>query len=184
LIFGDLRHHAGRIAEANRCRSPVLSSTRLSTEPARATAVDPRRDHLDRAGRGQHLPRPGVPVAHDKAATALVQLVDVCRDVRGDLSRQRRSEHPPRPITHDLIDQRPARCGHRRNRWRGVIRVDYGEHGRILPTRVGSRALLETFIAYPWKGTPPKVIHRFQALPDLSDNGRHAPGDHRCGART
>src|SRR5439155_7382678 len=110
-----------------------------------ALVVDAWRDHLDRAGRGQHLPRLRVPVAHDEAATTLVQLLGVRRDVRGDLSLQRRSEHPSRPITHDLVDQRPARhSGRRRIRgcWRELAVGDYGEHGRTFPTRVGARACL------------------------------------------
>jgi hypothetical protein len=49
VIFGDLRHQAGRIAEANRRRSPVGLVDSL--------VVDSRRDHLHRPNRGQHPPR-------------------------------------------------------------------------------------------------------------------------------
>jgi hypothetical protein len=38
--------------------------------------------------------------------------------VRGDLGFQRRGVHLPRPVLHDLIDQRPAR---RRGRWRRIL---------------------------------------------------------------
>jgi hypothetical protein len=41
LIFGDLRHQAGRIAEANRLRSPVTSSTRLSLTRGATTSTAP-----------------------------------------------------------------------------------------------------------------------------------------------
>jgi len=40
LIFGDLRHHAGRIADENRLRSPA-SSTRLSLTRGAATSTAP-----------------------------------------------------------------------------------------------------------------------------------------------
>jgi hypothetical protein len=41
LIFGDLRHHAGRITEANRFRSPVVSSMRLSLTRGALTSTAP-----------------------------------------------------------------------------------------------------------------------------------------------
>ncbi len=41
LIFGDLRHHGGRIAEENRLRSPVVSSTRLSLTRGAFTSTAP-----------------------------------------------------------------------------------------------------------------------------------------------
>src|SRR3954466_3389435 len=94
-------------------------------------------------------------VTHDQATALLIDLVGVRGNVCGDLSFQGGGEHPPGTVTHDLVDQRPAR--RRRDRpghCRGIIRVHYGEHGRTFPTRIGARALLETFIGYPWEGTP------------------------------
>jgi hypothetical protein len=41
VIFGDLRHHAGRITEANRRRSPLTSSTRLSLTRGARTSTAP-----------------------------------------------------------------------------------------------------------------------------------------------
>jgi hypothetical protein len=41
VIFGDLRHHAGRIAEANRLRCPLTSSTRLSLTRGASTSTAP-----------------------------------------------------------------------------------------------------------------------------------------------
>jgi hypothetical protein len=41
VIFGDLRHHAGRIAEENLLRSPVISSTRLSLTRGARTPTAP-----------------------------------------------------------------------------------------------------------------------------------------------
>jgi hypothetical protein len=81
-----------------------------------ALVVDPRCAHLDRTRGGHYLPGVGVPVAHDQAPAALVELVDMRRDVGGDLGLQRRGEHPPRTVADDLVDQRPAGnqgCWHR-----------------------------------------------------------------------
>jgi hypothetical protein len=47
VIFGVLRAHAGRIAEANRFGSPVSGSVRLS--------LTPWCSHLHHAGAGQHF---------------------------------------------------------------------------------------------------------------------------------
>ena len=41
VICGDLRAHAGRIAEENRCRSPVSGSTRLSLTRGAVTVTAP-----------------------------------------------------------------------------------------------------------------------------------------------
>ena len=138
--------------------------------------VDPRRNHLDRAGRGQHLPRLGSAVSHHQPVAVLVELVGVRLDIRGDLGLQRRGEHPPRAIAHDLIDQRPADRGrlarrlhhrrrrHIRGRRRRLALGDYGEHGRTFPTRVGARACLIPSLGLLGKVRLPKPIHRFQAL--------------------
>jgi hypothetical protein len=41
LTFGDFRHHAGRIIDPNRRRSPVTSSTRLSLARGAVTSTAP-----------------------------------------------------------------------------------------------------------------------------------------------
>lgn len=41
LIFGDLQHQGGRIAEENRLRSPVSASTRLSCTRGAFTSTTP-----------------------------------------------------------------------------------------------------------------------------------------------
>jgi hypothetical protein len=94
VIFGDLRHQAGRIAEANFRRSPVTSSTRLSFHP--------RRTDLDRARGGEHLARHRVTVAHHQTTAVLIPLSRVRVDVRGDLRLRRRREHPPRAAAVSL----------------------------------------------------------------------------------
>jgi hypothetical protein len=57
----------------------------------------------------------------------LIDLVGMGIDLGGDLGLQRRREHRPGTVTHDLVEQRPAR--------RAVVIgpicvVDYREHGR------------------------------------------------------
>jgi hypothetical protein len=57
LIFGVLRHQGGRIAEDNRCRSPVRD---------RHDGRDPWRGHLDHTRAGQHLAgHPAATIPHD-----------------------------------------------------------------------------------------------------------------------
>jgi hypothetical protein len=71
----------------------------------------------------------------------IVLAVDVSSWLRPDAATSPR-QHPPRTISHDLVDQRPTLRGHRnRAGWRRVLGVDYREHGRTFPTRVGARAL-------------------------------------------
>jgi hypothetical protein len=40
--------------------------------------------------------------------TTVLHLAGVRRDVSGDVGLQRRGQHPPRTLSHDLVDQRPA----------------------------------------------------------------------------
>jgi len=70
-------------------------------------------------------------VAYHQLIPVLVDLAGVGIDVGGDLGLQRSREHRPRTVTHDLIEQRPAR----RAVLVGRIRVvDYREHGRTFRT--------------------------------------------------
>ena len=124
MIFGVLRHQGGRIAEENRARSPVSGSVRRS--------FDPGCGHLDRAGRGQDLPRLVGSVAHHQSAAAGVAVVGEAGDVVVDLGLQGFGEHPPGALADELVDQgRTARAG--------VIGAsgsrNYGEHGSYLPDR-------------------------------------------------
>src|SRR5439155_25929750 len=57
------------------------------------------------------LRRLGAAVAHAETVTVLVELAGVRRDVRGNLGLQGSGEHPPRALTNDLVDQRPAGRG-------------------------------------------------------------------------
>jgi len=94
-----------------------------------------------RARRRHHLPRHRVTVTHHQPTATLVTLTDVRVDVRGNLGLQRRRQHPPRTLPHDLVDRRHTR--HDRGgggRWRQAEVGNYREHGRTLPTRGGTRA--------------------------------------------
>jgi len=74
-----------------------------------------------------------VSVADHQPAPPFVELVAVLVDVGGDLGLQRRGQHLPRPVAHDLIKQRRASD-------RAVLvglrlLVDYLEHGRTFPNQ-------------------------------------------------
>ena len=92
MIFGEFRHHAGRISEANRRHSPLTSSTRLSlTRGARTSTAQ---------AEVSTYPRLGLAVTYLQPPAVLVELVGVRGDVRGD-------QHAPCALAHDLVDQRP-----------------------------------------------------------------------------
>jgi hypothetical protein len=68
-----------------------------------------------------------IAVAHHQPAAVLVDPIDELFHIHRDLGLQRRGEHCPCTITHDLVEQRPARHAV----LVGCIRVvDYLEHGR------------------------------------------------------
>jgi hypothetical protein len=145
VIFGDLRHHAGRIAEEeNLLRSPVVSSTRLSLTRDARTSTAPADVSTWRSSawplRTTNL-RP------------LIQLADVGRDVGGDLGLQRRGQHQPPPSRTISSMKYPPSTGPagasatlvttvstgvpRDPRWRaGLTRfLDFGLVGRVRPRR-------------------------------------------------
>jgi hypothetical protein len=80
-----------------------------------------------------------VTVADHQPPALLVDLVLVGVNMGGDLSLQRRREHPPGPLTDQLVQQRHRRRRRhgRPGRFGGAV-VDgvrsYGEHGRGFPT--------------------------------------------------
>jgi hypothetical protein len=73
-----------------------------------------------------------IAVAKHQPVTRLVDLTQVGVDIGGDHGLQRRREHCPRAVTHDLVEQRPARRAVLVGRI-GV--VDYLEHGRTFPNQ-------------------------------------------------
>jgi hypothetical protein len=120
-----LRDHAGRIDEANRFGSPGGLVDAL--------VVDPRRPHRHHARRRGHLPRLLIPITDHQPVTLRIELVDVSGRVGGDLRGQRRGQHPPSTIAHDLIEQRlPGRQAAAVGA--GLI-VDYLEHRRTFPNQ-------------------------------------------------
>jgi hypothetical protein len=158
--LGDLRGLAAPCRQDHRGEPAPLPGALVD-----AFVIDPRRADLDRAGRGQHPPRRRVAVAHHQATAVLVELPGVRVDIRGDLGLQRRREHPPRTVTHDLVDQRRAR---RRGRWRHIGVGNYREHGRTLPTRVGARALLDSWTWTRREGIPPDLHPQVSSIEPFS----------------
>ena len=174
VIFGDLRHHAGRIAEANRCRSPVTSSTRLSLTRGAATS--------HRAGRGEHLARLVEPLrttsrrpcSSSSPASAAMYAATSASNAAASIRRA-----PSRTISSINDDRRRVR----RRRSSGVGATgNYGEHGRTFPTRVGARALLDIHHGSPGRYAP-QVIHRFQALLMVRRTDRVSRGHGRDASR-
>ena len=152
-IFAVLRAHAGRIAEENRCRSPVSGSTRLSlTRGAR---------HFHRASAGEHVARPMAAVAHHQPMPLRPNIGEP-GDLRVDLRLRGLGQHPPRPFAHELVKHR-----RRSSRTIAVSRIrNYSEH-RLVPSRPAFAAplLAWNLPSVTREGTPlPKPIHRFQAL--------------------
>jgi hypothetical protein len=68
-----------------------------------------------------------IAVAEHQPVTRFVDLTNVGVDIGSDLGMQRRREHRPRTVTHDLVEQRPARRAVVIGR---ICVVDYLEHGR------------------------------------------------------
>jgi hypothetical protein len=178
--LGDLR---GLAAPGRQDHRGELAS--LAGELLDALVVDSRRVDLDRAGGGEHLARNRVAVAHHQAVAVLVELVGVRVDVGGDLGLQRRRQHPPRAVAHNVVEQRHAT---RRVGWRHLGVGNYREHGRTLPTRVDARASLDSWTWTRREGIPPDAhpqvssIARAAAGPVLVLLAGHGPASGRCTA--
>jgi hypothetical protein len=119
--LGDLRGLAAPGRQDRRGEPAAFARLRVG-----AAVVDPRRDHLDRAGRGQHLAGLVDAVAHHQPAPVLIAFVVELGDVGVDLGLQRFGQHPTGALADDLVDQRhPIGAA-------GVIGVggsgNYGEH--------------------------------------------------------
>jgi hypothetical protein len=96
--------------------------------------VDPRLPHRHRPGRRRHLPLSVVAVADHQPVTVLVQLPSMRLDVGDHLGPQPRSQHLPRTVTHDLIQQRRPQRRHARRVGLRLV-VDYRERRRTFPNR-------------------------------------------------
>ena len=119
-------HHLRRLARPRRQdrRGEPATFPGLGVD---ALVVDSWRPHRHRTRRRDHLAGLVVAVTHHQPIPRLVDLAGMGVDVGGHLGLQRRREHRSCTVTHDLIEQRPARravlIGH-------ICVVDYLEHGR------------------------------------------------------
>jgi hypothetical protein len=133
--------------------------------------IHPRRDHLDRAGAGEHLTRGVGTIAHHQAMPVLAAFADEAGDVGVDLGLQRLGQHPAGTLTHDLVDQRRRR----RCAIGGVVTVggirDYGEH-RDVPSRpaLPRRSSLEPSFGHPGRYAPSRADPQISSI---------APGESR-----
>src|ERR1035441_8912045 len=165
LTWGVLRAHGGRIAEENRIRCPVPGSVRLSFTRGAVTSGP---------GAGHHGARLRGPVAHHQAAAVLVTNPAELVDVGGDLGLQRRGQHLPGAVPHDLIDQR-RRLPISRQRASHVWH--YCEHGCTFPARRSSAGhCLRPLRLGHREGTPSFTSLPFPADPQVSSI---APGPSR-----
>jgi hypothetical protein len=125
--------------------------------------VDPRCPHRDRARRRRHLPLGMEAITDHQPPTVLVELVLELLDVGGDLGLQRRGQHLPSTIAHDLIKKRPT------GRLVGRLDVvDYLEHERTFPNHRANAVLIRfQLLRDPPREDallrlhPPTTIHRF-----------------------
>jgi hypothetical protein len=151
--LGDLRGLTAPGRQDRRAEPHPLPG--VGIDPA---VIDPRRAHLDRARRGEHLPGLVGAVAHDQSTPALVALVQVAGDVVLDLGLQGLGQHPPGALPHELVDQ-----GHTAQ-FAGVIGAgssrNYGEHGSYLPDRRWPRRPCLRTVRMIGRVRPSSVIHR------------------------
>jgi hypothetical protein len=115
-----------------------------------ALVVHARGDHLDRAGRGEDLAGLVVTVAHHQPVTLLIPFLGQLGDVGIDFGLQRGSQHATGALADDLVDQRMV--------WRVVVAVDYGKHGRTLPTGTTTPVCSVTFDRSPGKVRLPHAL--------------------------
>ena len=79
-IFGVLRAHGGRIAEENRCRSPVAGSVRLSLTRGAVTSIAPAWSAPPGSGESRRAP-PAGDRSHPYLARKYEGLVPVLREM-------------------------------------------------------------------------------------------------------
>ena len=127
--LADLRGLARPRRQDRRAEPHPLARGRVG-----ALVVDPRRGHLHRPGAGQHRPRLGSAVTHHHPPAILIAQPGELADVRGDLGLQRRGQHLPGAVPHDLVDQRRRLPG----RQRASHVRHYCEHGCTFPARRSS----------------------------------------------
>ena len=172
--LADLRGLARPRRQDRRAEPLPLAGGRVG-----ALVVDPRRGHLHRPGTGQHHPRPGGAVAHHQAPAVLAAQVSGLVDVGGDLGLQRRGQHLPGTVPHNLVDHRrrlPSRPRAKHIR-------DYCEHGCTFPARRSSagHCLRPLRLGHPGRYT---LLHA-RTLPGGSTRFKHcSEGPRACRTHT
>ncbi len=73
-------------------------------------------------------------VAHHQPVTVLIDLLSMSVDVGAHLGLQRRGQHLPRAVTHNLVEQRFT-TGHGGLVVGLIVLLDYLEHGRTFPNQ-------------------------------------------------
>ena len=168
--LADLRGLARPRRQDRRAEPHPLARGRVG-----ALVVHPRRGHLHRPGAGQHRPRLGSAVTHHHPPAIPIAQPGELADVRGDLGLQRRGQHLPGAVPHDLVDQRRRLPG----RQRASHVRHYCEHGYTFPARRSSAGpLLETsYDSITREGTPSSRTHP----PGGSTGFKHCSASgHRC----
>src|ERR1019366_7223970 len=164
--LADLRGLARPRRQDRRAEPLPLACVRVG-----ALVVHPGRGHLHRPGAGQHRPRPGGAVAHHHPPAILIAQPRELVDVGGDLGLQRRGQHLPGAVPHDLVDQR-RRLPISRQRASHVRH--YCEHGCTFPARRSSvgHCLRPLRLGHPGRYT----LLRARALPGGSTGFKHCSG--------
>ena len=98
VTFGVFRAHSGKIAEENRCRSPVAGSVRLSLTRGALTSIAPALVSTSRLW--------WQPLRTTRRRPSPAALGGELGDVGIHFSGQRLGQHPPRALADNLIDQR------------------------------------------------------------------------------
>jgi hypothetical protein len=160
--LGDLRRLARPGRQDHRAEPLPLAGFRVES-----LVVDPGRPDRHRPRRGRDLPRLVIAVTDHQPTPVAVQQIGVRLDVGGDLGLQRRRQHLPRPLAHELVQHRPTTVPS------GVVVgqrlvVNYLEHRRTFPNQRANAGPDQNEWAsdHPREGAPlhvtsPRAIHRF-----------------------
>jgi hypothetical protein len=140
--LGHLRRLTAPRRQDHRPKPLALSRFRVD-----ALVISPRRPHLNGAGRGHHLPRLRMPVAHDQASAPIVALLRQLGQVGVDLRLQRGAQHPPRTFPHHINQQRDVLTPR-------PILGDYSQHRAYLPDRRANVGLHSRSSTDHREGTP------------------------------
>jgi hypothetical protein len=96
--LGDLGALAAPRRQDHRAEPRPLAGHRIG-----AAVIHPRRPHPDRPGSSGDLPLAGAAVADHQPPATLVPLGRMRGQILIDLGFQRNRQHPPRALTHELV---------------------------------------------------------------------------------